>query len=270
LILLAPFQFIISVLAWIISLSDRLMIQHILKDTAQVGLYGVGYTFGSAILFILAPIQTAWRPYIYSVYVEDVKLYDRQMGLFFAYFVWICAGSFLVISILAPLMINILTPTFYHKAGQIVTLILLGQILASISNYFLPTFFINNKMQDVTLIYLLSAAVNVILNLFLITDYGILGAASATIASYGLMFVLIVYRSQSIRKIRIDYRQILCVIIITAIAWRLLLYIKFATMYITLSFRLFIVLAVISLVSIVLKRHKLKQIKVDDDYESSF
>lgn len=206
---LAPFQFTVEILAWVISLSDRLIIQYLLKTPAEVGIYSIGYTFGSAVLFIVKPLYSAWCPHVYSVCKVSPEEYGKQMGEFFTFYFYACVFAFITISLLSRDFICFLTPATYHRAGSLVNIILYGQIFAAISNYFIPNFFLKTKMQLIAVVYLVSAIVNVVLNYILITRYGIIGAAYATLVAYFIMCVMIFALSQNIGKMRLEYRSII-------------------------------------------------------------
>lgn len=201
---IAPYQFVVAVLAWVIHLSDRLFIQHITHDIGEVGVYAVGYTFGSAILFLIQPLHTAWRPHVYALNSQSPEEYTAQMGSFFAFFTVWCSASFLLIAALAPDFIRILTPAPYHRAVSIVPVVLSAQILASLSNYFLPNFFIHKKVNVTAWIYMTAAIINAGINIYLIELIGIMGAAISSLASYGIMFALILAYSQRLVRLKIN------------------------------------------------------------------
>jgi O-antigen/teichoic acid export membrane protein len=216
---LAPYQFIVEVLAWILNLSDRVFIQKLLNSATQVGIYSVGYTFGSAILFLVSPVLAAWRPYIYSVNAQSSREYSQQMGRFFIYFLAICGIALLLVKAFAPDVINLLTPSLYHNTATLVAIVLLGQTCAALSNYFVPTFFLTHKVQLLGISYGVSAALNVALNFYLIPRIGIIGAAWATLIAYGVMAVILFVNSQHLIKINIRIIPILAIAAGVALLW---------------------------------------------------
>jgi O-antigen/teichoic acid export membrane protein len=219
---LSPFQFSVEILAWIISLSDRMIIQQILENPTEVAIYAVGYTFGSALLFLVNPLLAAWRPYVYSLHGNGMKDYRTQMGEFLYYFIVICCASFLALASVSPDVIRILTPSVYHKATSLVSIILLAQVMATISNYFLPTFFIAKKLQVVTVVYAISAVLNIVFNVVLIPSIGIIGAAIATLISYGVMAGLLYIESQRLIKLSINFQRLFITGMICTFFWYML------------------------------------------------
>ena len=104
-----------------------------------------------------------------------------------------------------------------------VGIVLIAQVMALISDYFVPTFFITKKMQLVAAVYALSAITNVAFNLILIPKMGIMGAAVATLISYGIMAGVLYIESQRLIRIDINFQSIFITAIITAAIWYLLL-----------------------------------------------
>lgn len=216
---LSPFQFIIEILAWVVSLSDRWLIEAILHNTAEVGVYSVGYTFGSAVLFLINPVLIAWRPYVYNINTNSRENYIQNMQWFFNYFVTFCCGCFLVIASLSPDAIKILTPPAYQRAGYLVSIVLGGQIMATVSNYFLPTFFLSKRLQDVVIAYAVSAVSNIGLNLLLIPRIGIMGAAWATLIAYAIMAGILYVQSQKIISVQFKFGRVFSIVFVTLIIW---------------------------------------------------
>jgi O-antigen/teichoic acid export membrane protein len=259
---LSPFQFSVEILAWIISLSDRMIIQQILDNPTEVAIYAVGYTFGSAITFLVNPVLSAWRPYVYSLHAHSAKNYTTQMGEFLFYFMGICCASFLILAAASPDIIRILTPSVYHRATSLVGIVLVGHVLAAISNYFLPTFFIAKKMQVVAVVYGISAIANVGCNLVLIPTMGIMGAAVATLISYGIMAGTIFIKSQALMGVTINFRQIFIMVIIAASIWYLLMQIDIDSAWVSLAVKMVILFSVLSVAALWIYKQRQVSLKM--------
>lgn len=201
---LSAYQLVIELFAWVLSLSDRVLIQKLIHSTAEVGIYAVGYTFGSALLFLTKPIQAAWFPYVFSLHSKDKDEYKKQMGTFFSYFYFSCILAFCVLYILSPNFIILLTPIAYHSSINLILFILLGHFFAMIANYFTATFYLTNNLQYVAIVYFATAFINVILNLILIPLLGIYAASMTTFMSYFLMAIMLFVKSQKINKSEIN------------------------------------------------------------------
>ena len=73
----------------------------------------------------------------------------------------------------------------------------------------MPAIYLHNKQKWSPIFRMFGALMNIILNIILIPLYGIEGAAIATAASYGLMFVFLFYKNQSWMPIKLAWDDII-------------------------------------------------------------
>ncbi len=213
---LSAFQLLIELFAWVLSLSDRVLIQKLLHSTSEVGIYTVSYTFGGAVFFLVNPLLAAWRPYVYMVNAKSTKEYLHQMAEFFPVFLIACAAALTILLAASPDLIRILTPEQYHRSRSLVLIIIIGHICAALSNYFLPTFFVKQKLYMVSLAYAVSAGINITANFIFLPKLGIAGSAWATLAAYSTLLALIFFFSQGVLALRLRYDKIAAVVIAVA------------------------------------------------------
>ncbi|MEX0596541.1 MAG: polysaccharide biosynthesis C-terminal domain-containing protein, partial [Candidatus Paceibacterota bacterium] len=80
-------------------------------------------------------------------------------------------------------------PKFYHSQ-EVSKILVVGLVFWGGYSYFI-SYLLHNKMNRINgLIALIAMTVNLLLNYFLINDFGIQGAAYATVITYVCMFVL--------------------------------------------------------------------------------
>lgn len=215
---LSAFQLVIELFAWVLSLSDRFLIQKLINSTAEVGIYAVGYTFGSALNFLTVPVLSAWTPYAFSVNARSRKEYAAQMGEFLPVFLIACGTAMLMLLAVSPDLIRLLTPPQYHRAGGLVLIILAGHVCAMMSNYFLSPFFIEKKLYWVSLAYAVAAASNIAVNLYLLPRIGITGAAWATLTAYALLLALMYLISLGLIRINVSLGTVAMVVAFFAVS----------------------------------------------------
>lgn len=96
----------------------------------------------------------------------------------------ICMGMFVAIIIFGRFVIAVLYGSEFYSAYSVTVITMFG-VIAIMYYKMIATYNIVNKKQLFNLIVLLSSiCVNVIVNLFLIPKYGIIGASIATVVSY--------------------------------------------------------------------------------------
>ena len=89
------------------------------------------------------------------------------------------------IAVLAPSVSAILGPRFAPAARELLPLLALAQLLAGLKAFYFDLSFQLGRATRLQLVTVaVGALVNVLLNLWLIPGYGLLGAAYATVAAY--------------------------------------------------------------------------------------
>lgn len=170
----------------LLSQSDRIMLMS-RKGDATVGIYSFCYTVALPISLVSVAMNSAWTPEYYVLMdkndgEEIKKHYDRQIFLMTA----ISCGYMLV----AQEVLKILAVKDYWIGAQIIPLVIIGYYFNFL--YFFPANyeFYNKKNKYIASSTLVAAIVNIILNHILIPNYGMVGAAVATIISYVILFFI--------------------------------------------------------------------------------
>jgi O-antigen/teichoic acid export membrane protein len=161
---------------------------------AEVGLYGVGYTFGSAVKFALSAFEPAWQPFVYAQIrrPEAQQTLARLVTYVLAGFTFCALG----VALLGPELVRGLLAPPFHGAAPVVPVVAAAYLLHGV--FLLTSIGINVQKRPglYPVITLASAGTNVAANLVLIPRLGMMGAAWATLVSYALMAALGVVLSQ--------------------------------------------------------------------------
>tara|TARA_R110001583_G_scaffold82491_1_gene218770 strand:- start:7022 stop:8467 length:1446 start_codon:yes stop_codon:yes gene_type:complete len=161
---------------------DRLFVNSMIS-TSITGIYNLGSTFGSIIFLIASGINQAFVPW----FTERVKSNDIEKIPFFAKsLILVYCFVALGISFFSKEVIEWVTPIEYHEAWKIVPVISFAFVFHGCYYFFSTPFFydISGKgSRTLPMFTITSAFLNVLLNYFLIKNYGMVGAASATLIS---------------------------------------------------------------------------------------
>jgi O-antigen/teichoic acid export membrane protein len=174
--------------AWILTLADRYFLQF-LSTPEQLGLYSLGYKFGLVISGLLvAPFLTAWAPFAFSIFKEKTakQVYSRA----FTYFVLVAMLAALALSVLSREVLAIMATPAFHDAYKVIPLIALSYVLYGCFQLLGVGLGLMAKTRYSALIVTVAAILNLGLNYLLIPDYGMMGAAWATLISYLVLAVL--------------------------------------------------------------------------------
>lgn len=187
----------------------------------EVGVYSMGYTLGGGVKFGSSAFEPAWGPFVYSqIGKEDApSTLARIITYAFAAFVTIT----LLVSVFGRELLQILTfkrPAFWAGAA-VVPVVALAYLLHGI---FLLTSIglgICKKTSTYPLIALVCGAINVGANLLLIPRHGMMGAAWATVFSYGAMAALGAYLSHRVYPLPLERSRLLRLIVAAALCFAL-------------------------------------------------
>lgn len=188
-----------SVGGYIIAVSDRFFVLAI-EGAEETGIYAVAYQIGMVMGLVQNSFNQAWVPYFYeSLNKGTIRVKKRIVKITYFYF----AGLILMVFIFSGA-----TPLFYEyfigdgfKSGMtIVFWVLLGYTFNGMYKMVVNYLFYLKKTKIVAQTTILVAAINLLLNYFLITANGIIGAAQATAISFLLLFIIILIKVLSMYK----------------------------------------------------------------------
>lgn len=182
-----------SVLAWIISSSDRFMLA-ILLDNTSVGLYSAGFDLGfQAIIVCLSVINTAAFPLAIRAFEQSTNgaltSQLRQNGELIG-----AVGAFFSTSLIffSPVVLIVAVgPDFRSSAEVIMPVAAVSAVISAIKSYHFDIAFHLGKRSGLLVINAgMAAVINLALNFVLIPHFGIYGAASSSLFSYCVAFIL--------------------------------------------------------------------------------
>lgn len=189
----------------VLTYADRYFLQYY-TSSAEVGIYSLGYRIGSLIYLIVSAIQLAWPANMYTIAKQPDP--ERSLAKILTYYVGVLGGIALALSVLAKEFLVILTTPAFYTAYKVVPFIVISYLLYGVvfmTNSGLET---RNKISLMTPAILISAGINLGLNFLLIPNYGMLGAAWATLLSYTVLVVGILIVNLRIWYIPYEYTRL--------------------------------------------------------------
>jgi len=237
---LVPTGLLLMLLTW----ADRYIL-NLYFGLAIVGIYTVGYRFSGIIdSFIIAPFGQALSPILFQQFAQSPKEYKRTLSRVFKYYWLITAGIVIAyFSILKEVFIFFVGQK-YMDGYNIVAIVLFGIVLWGITNLLGATVIMKEKTHKMLFITAASVVFNIILNFLLIPEYGMYGAAVATLLSYMLQFTIVFVYTQKLVFVKYDYGFIFKSIFISLFFLASVLYISYS--------KVNIIVAIISKLSILL------------------
>ncbi len=201
----------------ILSFGDRYLIEYYMGSSA-VGIYSVGYNISTMAQSVLAlPLRLAIIPMYLSVWstngeTETRKFLNNALNYYFLLGIPIIIG----LSLMGKDIVNVMATKQYEGASVIIPYIIFPLIIYGGYAIFASGLFIHKKTLVIMYITIFAAALNILLNIFLIPRLGLIGSALATLIAYLFLVGAIIVRSSSYLKLDIKISSILKYMVLSA------------------------------------------------------
>ncbi len=170
-----------------LNLADRKILDHF-TTRAEVGLYHVGYMFGTGIKFFLSAFELAWSPFVYSLLTQRDAA--QTLARLATYVAAVFVGAGLLIAVLGRELLVLMTADTFHAAYPVIPVIVLAYLIQGLFTLTSIGIGISKKTYYYPVLTLAAAFVNITLNFTLIPRLGMMGAAWATVGGYVVMAAL--------------------------------------------------------------------------------
>lgn len=183
----------------IISLSDRLFLDQMLGKEA-VAIYTIGYQFGMIVAITTDSFNQVWSPWMYAQLAKVTPKIKLQIVRYtYLYDVGIVLFA-IIVTYTSYFLINFMTTADYADATQFVIWVALGYALRGMYMMRFPYLVHVGKTSFLAILTAVSAIVNLIANYILIQSNGSLGAAQATLLSFGIQLIGVWWYTNKIYK----------------------------------------------------------------------
>ncbi len=167
---------------WVLQLSDRYLLGHLASLSLAAG-YSVAYSLGGVLsAAIISPFSLAWWVLMFSIAKrEDAR---HVFMLIFRGFSLVLLFAAFGLSLFGASALDLLFPPSYHAQSSLIPIIALSTMFNGIFIVVNLGTSLHRKTWLTSLYFIVSALMNVGLNIVLIPVYGTMGAALATLVAY--------------------------------------------------------------------------------------
>jgi len=204
----------------LIDYADRQMIERML-DLTQLGIYSIGYSFGIVMSLAMGAFAVAWTPFFMS-YAQKREEAQQVFARVLTYYVIGFSCLTVLFFFVAKPVVLIMTAPVFHEAYLVIGLVAAGHAFKGCYLIILPGIYFAEKLYRQSMVEWIAAFINIVLNLWLIPIYGIVGAAIATFVSYSSLPVLAWLVSRHYLAVDYQWKRLATALIMTAIACTLL------------------------------------------------
>lgn len=191
-----------SIAHWIYTSMDRWMLVQ-LSNPVELGLFSVAAKYATIVTFVIAAFGQAWFPFAIRLSRDDpahAAFYGRILPLLLFGLALIALG----LGLFADEALMLLTPQPFWPAAALLPMLAAGLALFGTTLVTALGITISRRTIFSTIATVLAALANVLLNLALIPRFGALGAAGATLLSFGLLTAASLWATQRLHPIALD------------------------------------------------------------------
>lgn len=179
---------------------DQIMLGQMIGDKA-VGIYSSAIKISEFFYFIPAMVTASVFPAIMNAKGQSKTLYYGRLQQLFNLMVWVSISVALPMTFLSSIIIKLLFGAVFVTAGPVLSVHIWASVFIFLGVASGQWYVVENKQVLSLQRAVLGAVVNVGLNLFLIPNYGVIGAAWATVISYGVADIFFDLMHKDTRKI---------------------------------------------------------------------
>ncbi len=170
---------------------DKYLI-NLLGSLGGVGIYSLGQKIANVVFVFMTSVQNVYAPQVYKRMFElEQPDSGRAIGSYLSLFAYISVAGGVFVALFSEEIIQILTPTSYHRSIDVVTIL----SLLYASHFFgkQPQLIYAKKTGISSLLTLASIFINILINIQFIKLWGFIGAAYGTLLS-GLIINVISFK----------------------------------------------------------------------------
>lgn len=190
---------------WIVNVSDRTIIVYFLNAAAN-GIYTVSCKFANILNSIFSIFSMSWQEAA-SLHIDDddgEEFISNMINKIFMLFATIVLGIIVCI----PLVFNIVIGEEYKEAYNYIPIVLLGNLFSILTSLIGGIYVAKKMTKEISKTTILSAIINIILNVAFIKNIGLYAASISTVIAYLSMSIYRCIDVQRYLKVKLEYKKI--------------------------------------------------------------
>jgi O-antigen/teichoic acid export membrane protein len=181
---------------WLLEGADRFVINSF-RDTAEVGLYSMGYAISNSIMMLVMAFWLAALPILMLTYESDKReITSSLLSQLTRILILIGLPATVGISVLASPVLRLLTTAPYYSASMVVPFVALGNFTCGLCLLSCTGLYMAKKTLIVARNWLVIGVLNILLNIIFVPKFGFIAAAVTTLVSYIVLLILNIISSK--------------------------------------------------------------------------
>ena len=199
---------------WIVNVSNRMIITYFM-NVSMNGIYSVANKFSSVVTTIYSVFNITWTESVSVNFKSEDKdeYFSKIFDVTVRFFGALCLG----IIAFMPFAFSILVNESYNEAYMQIPILIIGTMF-NILVSFLGTIYVAKKLsKEIAKISLVTAIINIVIDLALINFIGLYAASLSTVISWLVMFIYRFIDSRKYVKLKVDKKIVISMIIFTIV-----------------------------------------------------
>lgn len=169
---------------------------------ATLGIFQVGYTLSTLILFLTSGFSQAFVPHALQLNGDAFKNYCKQVFKFYAILLTICC---LILALLMKDIIQLLLPSSYLLSWEVAGIMLFANFILSVGNIASIGFIKTKKIEFYGVITVIMNLSQLIFIYFFTFLWGLEGTSIALLANSFLTIILLFYYAEKVYRIKYNF-----------------------------------------------------------------
>lgn len=191
---------------WIVNISDRTIITHFI-NTAANAVYTVSCKFSNIVNTVFAIFSTSWQETA-SLHIKDKNSEEFLSDMMNSIFILFASFSIIMMAMI-PFVFDLMVGESYRVGFNYIPILLLGNIFNILVSLLGGVYIALKMVKQVANTTIISAILNILINLLLIKKFGLYAASVSTLIAY---LIMAIYRYIDIKKylkIKLNFKKIL-------------------------------------------------------------
>lgn len=200
---------------WIMNSSDKLIVSYFLGTSAN-GILAISHKFPAIFMTFFNIFLLAWHE-SGTVHFNDKdkdRFFSDMFDMMLTFFSTICIGIIVVL----PLVFNLLINNNYFEAYYNIPIYVIANVFNVVIGILGVVYVATKKTSEIARTTVLSAVLNIIINVLLINKIGLYAASISTFISYLIAMLYRLYDSKKYLSLSFNYRNIILIFVVTIIS----------------------------------------------------